>query len=310
MLAVQLMRAQDIDVLGLFFETPFFTSEKARKSAGSLRLPLDVIDITDRHLEVVKRPKHGYGGNMNPCIDCHALMFRIAGEMLETKGAAFVVTGEVLGQRPMSQNRKSLALIASESGLEGLLLRPLSAKLLDPTTAETQAWVKRDLFMGFQGRSRKPQIEMAERLNIKNYPSPGGGCLLTEPGFSRRLADLMASPASLGTREIELLKLGRYFKIGSSTKLVVGRNKSENEAIKTLSGEEDLTLNSASAPGPTSIMLGAVAPDAVGLAAAITAAYSDAESGGNCTLKVQGPLGQRPVTVRVQDKRAFKDYIL
>ena len=127
MLAAEVIRAQGINVLALFFETPFFISQKARESAQSMGLPFKVVDITKRHLDVVKRPKHGYGGNMNPCIDCHALMFKIAGEMLEKEGADFVLTGEVLGQRPMSQNKKSLALIASESGLDGLLLRPLSA---------------------------------------------------------------------------------------------------------------------------------------------------------------------------------------
>jgi len=209
LLAAELIRAQGIDVLALFFETPFFTSQKARKSAQAIDLPFKVVDITERHLEVVKRPKHGYGGNMNPCIDCHALMFRIAGEMLEEESASFVLTGEVLGQRPMSQNRKSLSLIATESGLNGLLLRPLSAKHLPLTIPEKKEWVERDLLMDFQGRSRKPQMELAKNLKIKEYPAPAGGCLLTEKAFSQRLKDLLTCQDAPELREIELLKLGR-----------------------------------------------------------------------------------------------------
>ena len=136
MLAAELIRAQGINVLALFFETPFFSSKKARESAQSMGLPFKVVDITKRHLDMVKRPKHGYGGNMNPCIDCHALMFKIAGEMLEDESAYFVFTGEVLGQRPMSQNKGSLIRVARESGYEGLILRPLSATLLPMTRPE------------------------------------------------------------------------------------------------------------------------------------------------------------------------------
>ena len=224
MLAAELIRAQGINVLGLFFETPFFTSKKARESAQSMGLPFKVVDITKRHLDVVKRPKHGYGGNMNPCIDCHALMFKIAGEMLKKEGAEFVLTGEVMGQRPMSQNKKSLALIASESGIDGLLLRPLSAKRLPVTIPEEKGWVKRELLMGFEGRSRKPQMELAQALNIKSYPSPAGGCLLTEEVFSRRLKDLFSSQSDPDLREIELLRVGRHFRISPHTKIVVGRN--------------------------------------------------------------------------------------
>jgi tRNA-specific 2-thiouridylase len=248
MLAAELTRAQGVDVLALFFETPFFASPKAKTSAKSIQLPFKVVDITQRHLEVVRHPKHGYGGNMNPCIDCHALMFRIAGEMLEQEEGSFVITGEVLGQRPMSQNRKSLALIAIESGLEGLLLRPLSAKLLPVTIPERRGWVKRELLMDFQGRSRKPQMTLAARLNINEYPSPAGGCLLTEKAFSRRLRDLFRFSAEPETREIELLKLGRHFRISSDTKLIVGRNKKENEAIQALSAEKDLLMTSMSVP--------------------------------------------------------------
>ncbi len=310
MLAAELIRAQGIDVLALFFETPFFTSQKARKSAQSLDIPFKVLNITNRHLEVVKRPKHGYGSNMNPCIDCHALMFRIAGEILEEEGASFVLTGEVLGQRPMSQNKESLSLVAAESGINGLLLRPLSAKHLPPTIPEEKGWIKRSLLMDFQGRSRKPQMEMAEKLRIKEYPAPAGGCLLTEKAFSQRLKDLLDRQRTPELREIELLKLGRHFRIGSHKKLVVGRNARENEAIRALSNENDLILTSAEVPGPTVLALGDFSDESLELAADITAAYSDAIDGKAASVRVVGGGKERMIITSTPKKENFRRYII
>lgn len=310
MLAAGLIRAQGIDVLGLFFQTPFFTSKKARESARSMDLRLKVVDITKPHMEVVKRPKYGYGGNMNPCIDCHALMFRIAGEMLEEEGADFVLTGEVLGQRPMSQNKKSLGLINSESGLGRLLLRPLSAKRLPLTIPEEEGWVKRELLMDFQGRSRKPQMELAKGLSITGYPSPAGGCLLTEKIFSRRLKDLLASYRDPPLREIELLKFGRHFKIAPRTKIVVGRNKRENEAIRVLSEEKDLVISSVSVPGPTVLLLGEVSDDSLDLATSITVAYSDVGEREVSDVKVSAEMGEEILSVRVRNKNEFRRYMI
>ena len=310
MLAASLIGAQGIDVLALFFETPFFSSKKPRKSAKSLNLPFRVVNITERHLEVVKGPKYGYGGNMNPCIDCHALMFRIAGEMLEEEGADFVVTGEVLGQRPMSQNRGALSLVNAESGLNRLLLRPLSAKHLPLTIPEEEGWVKRDLLMDFQGRSRKPQMLLAKEMNIREYPSPAGGCLLTEKAFSSRLKDLFASGRDPQVREIELLKLGRHFRIGPHTKVVVGRNKGENEAIHALSTDEDLVIRSDSVPGPTVLVLGEPSDDSLELAADITLAYSDVEEGEVSDVRVKRNAREEILSVEVSDKREFRHYMI
>ncbi len=310
MLAAELIRAQGIDVLALFFETPFFTSQKARKSAESIDLPFKVKNIAERHLEVVKSPKHGYGGNMNPCIDCHALMFQIAGEMLEQEGASFIFSGEVLGQRPMSQNKRSLALVASESGCGDLLLRPLSAKCLPLTIPEKNGWVNRDLLMDFQGRSRKPQIEMAKAFNIKKYPTPAGGCLLTEKGFSRRLKDLLNFQKNPEIREIELLTLGRHFRIAPFAKLVVGRNKKENEAIRSLSKDKDLILKSANGPGPMVLGLGDFPDASLELAAAITAAYSDAEEGKQTSVRILDGKADKVLMSRSPGKEEFKTYML
>jgi tRNA U34 2-thiouridine synthase MnmA/TrmU len=310
MLAAELIRAQGINVLALFFETPFFSSKKARESAQSMGLPFKVVDITKRHLDVVKRPKHGYGGNMNPCIDCHALMFKIAGEMLEDERAYFVFTGEVLGQRPMSQNKKSLGLIASESGLEDLLLRPLSAKWLPLTLPEEKGWVKRERLMNFQGRSRKPQMELAQALNLTGYPSPAGGCLLTEEVFSRRLKDLLSSVSDPDLRAIELLKVGRHFRISPHAKIVVGLNKTENKEIHTLTGKKDLVLTSASVPGPTVLFSGDFSDSALELAATITVAYSDADDSETMPVRVVGNAEEKKLMMKVHKKEEYKRFMI
>jgi len=310
MLAADLIRAQGIDVLALFFETPFFKSGKAKKSARAMNLPFKVVDITRHHLEVVKEPKHGYGGNMNPCIDCHALMFRIAGEMLEREGAGFVFTGEVLGQRPMSQNKRSLELVAAESGLNGLLLRPLSAKLLAPTIPEEKGWVQKDRLLDFQGRSRKPQMEMAQKNSITKYPSPAGGCLLTEKGFSRRLKDLLSSKIDVETGELKLLKLGRHFRVAPNTKIVVGRNKRENETIRSLSGKNDTILRSISVPGPTVLVSGELSGEVLHIATAITAAYSDTGERDAGEVRIEGVRENKVVSVRARDKGEFRRYLI
>jgi len=310
MLATQLIRVQGIDVLALFFETPFFSSKRAETSARSMDLPLKIIDITHRHLEVVKRPKHGYGGNMNPCIDCHALMFRIAGEMLQRENSHFVISGEVLGQRPMSQNKQSLARVASESDLGGLLLRPLSAKHLPPTIPEEKGWVKRELLMDFQGRTRKPQMELARKFNIKGYPSPAGGCLLTEKVFSRRLKDLLSEQHDPDRKDIALLKLGRHFRIAPHAKLIVGRNKTENEEIRALSRKNDLLLSSISVPGPTVLVSGMPSNTALKLATAITVAYSDVGNNESVAVRVTRESDDEILVTPVHDKAEFKRYMI
>ena len=312
MLSAELVRAQGIDVLALFFETPFFSSTTALRSAATINLPIDVINITGDHLEVVKHPKHGYGGNMNPCIDCHALMLRKAGEMMEKKGASFLITGEVLGQRPMSQNLRALETVASESGYRGLVLRPLSAKRLAITVPEGRDWVNRDLLKGFSGRSRKPQMELAASLGIREYPSPAGGCLLTDNVFSRRLRDLFAHPANANReiRDIELLKRGRHFRPGPHSKLIVGRNKEENKAIEDLCREGDAVFQTEGIPGPTVLAVGELTPDLESLAAAVTASYSDARVHERAAIIVSQGMGKRIIAAESVEKDTFRKYMI
>lgn len=183
-LAVMLVRKQLIDVTGLAFTTPFFNAGKAKVAARQIGLPLIIEDITDEHLQMLKSPRYGYGKNMNPCIDCHTLMMKIAGRKMEEAGADFLITGEVLGQRPMSQTKQSLYVVAKNSGYADFILRPLSAQLLEPIKAEREGKIDRTRLLGISGRGRKEQIRMAQDFGIRDYPPPAGGCLLTDPIFS------------------------------------------------------------------------------------------------------------------------------
>lgn len=310
MLASEVIRAQGIEVLGLFFETPFFTSKKALKSAAQLKLPLRVVDITAAHLEMVKNPRHGYGENMNPCIDCHALMIRRAGEIMQEEGARFIITGEVLGQRPMSQNRKAMEIVLEESGVSGLLLRPLSAKHLPMTVPEKEGWVSREKLLDWRGRSRKPQMALARELGITDYPSPAGGCLLTDTIFSRRLKDLLSAEPVCEVRELELLKLGRHFRITPELRVIVGRNKKENQAIQALSGPRDILFKTLTIPGPTVLALGKSSAESEALAAAITVSYSDAGENRAVEVSVSGDGRDKVLLATGKNKEEFKHLMI
>jgi len=278
-LAVELIREQGISVVGMCFESPFFTGEKAIRSAQAMGLPLKVVDITERLLKVVVCPKHGYGKGMNPCIDCHMLMFTVTGEMLGQENADFIISGEVLGQRPMSQNLRSLSTVAHGSGFQDLILRPLSARLLPETLPERKGWVERENLLGLSGRSRRPQIELARRLGIGEYPAPAGGCLLTDKVFSRRLKDLISSRTDFSRPDLDLLRVGRHFRLNETAKIVVGRNQRENETIDSHKRGGDTLLNVESFPGPAGLATGDLSGKDIQVAADITASYSDAPSG-------------------------------
>ena len=211
-LAARLMTEQNIEVLGVAFVTPFFGSEKARQAAEQLKIPLQILDITQPHWAMLRQPRYGYGKGLNPCIDCHALMLREAGKLMETIGADFLFTGEVLGQRPFSQTRPSLRAVEKASGCLDVILRPLSARLLPETRPEREGLVDRSRLLDISGRSRKRQMALAENYGLNDYPAPAGGCLLTDPIFSRRLKELLAHSPEPELREIELLKTGRHFR--------------------------------------------------------------------------------------------------
>lgn len=254
-LAAKILMEQGIDVLGITFKSCFFDQEQAKKAGKEIGLKIKTIDISKEHLEIVKRPKYGYGKNMNPCIDCHLLMLKKAKLLREKLKYDFVATGEVLGERPMSQNINILKLLEKESGLEGYLLRPLSAKLLEPTIPEKNNIVDREKLLDIKGRSRKRQLEMAKKFKLKWYPTPSGGCLLTDPQFSRRLKDMFEKWPDADCDDMKLLKFGRHF-WKEDFLIVVGRNEKENKEIKKLKREKDIVIEPQNIPGPTILIRG------------------------------------------------------
>jgi tRNA U34 2-thiouridine synthase MnmA/TrmU len=275
-LAARLLQDQGIAVELLTFVTPFFGADKAKQMAARYRLPLVVQEITEEHLQMLRQPRYGYGKNMNPCIDCHTLMLRIAGARMEAQGADFLFTGEVLGQRPMSQGRQSLMVVAKNAGYPDRILRPLSARLLPETRPEQEGKVDRNRLAAIQGRGRKEQMAMAEAYGIASYPAPAGGCLLTDPLFTRRLRDLFAHHPDYRIRDLELLKVGRHFRLDGATKAVVGRNALDNATIEQLAREEDALLRIEGVPGPLTLIPGGGDDRTRALAAALCGRYCDA----------------------------------
>ncbi len=259
-LAIRVILDQGIEVEAINFFTPFCLcnrnsgcGNRAKKVADRFGVRLKIFNIAAEYLEIIKKPKHGYGKNLNPCIDCRILMHKKAKEYMKAIGASFVITGEVLGQRPMSQHKKAFKIIERESGLEGLVLRPLSARLLPLTIPEKEGWVKRERLSVISGRSRKPQMVLARDFEISDYPCSAGGCLLTDPGFSRRVEDLMTY-SEITLNDIELLKVGRHFRLSSACKVVIGRNKEENGRLLGLARMGDIIFKPVDGTkGPISI---------------------------------------------------------
>ena len=277
MLSALVLRSQGIHVEWIVFETPFFSPDKAREAALQIGIVLHVMDITDDYVVMLQNPPAGYGKNMNPCMDCHAMMFNKAGQFMRERGFDFLFSGEVLGQRPMSQTASSLRYVEKRSGFDGLILRPLSALRLPETAMEANGLVDRSRLLDLSGRSRKPQMEMAATYGITAYPTPAGGCLLTDPGYSRRLKDLMDHGAELGTGALKLLQHGRHFRLGPSTKIVVGRTQQDNEQLmQAYNPEKDTLFKVKNRPGPTVVMPGGGTDGMIFLAAAICAGYSKA----------------------------------
>ena len=252
-LAAKVLKNQGIKITALSFKSYFFNAELAKKAAKNLKIPLKVIDFSKEHLRMVKKPKYGYGKSMNPCIDCHVLMLKKAKEIMKEKGFDFVATGEVLGERPMSQNPKALKTIQEQSSLKGYLLRPLSARVLGETIPEKKSWVDRQKLFDISGRSRKKQIALAKKWKIKWYPTPAGGCLLTDPEFGKRLRQVFAKYPRCNGNDIELLKLGRHF-WENKIKIIVGRNEEENKQIRKLNQKRDILIEMKNYPGPLTLI--------------------------------------------------------
>ncbi len=283
-LAARVVKEQGVEVILLNFKIPFChrttnlsLQEISPLTQAEINLgqSFETVDISPDFIKLLENPRYGFGANMNPCIDCKILMLNTARGLMGQMAASFIVTGEVLGQRPMSQHRQALELIEKKSGLEGLLLRPLSAKLLAWTIPEKEGWVEREKLFDFGGRTRRPQMELARQFNIKDYPNASGGCLLTDIQFSRRLKDLIAR-RELSMDNIELLKIGRHFRLSDQAKLVVGRNEKEDKELLDLAKYEDyLFMPPLEIAGPTCLGKGIFNQGLLELACSIVCRYCD-----------------------------------
>jgi len=277
-LAVKLVLDQGIDVVAINFITPFQISEKKWVDGikKKFKIPLKTVKLGEDYLKIISKPKFRYGKHMNPCIDCRIFMLKKAKAYAKKINASFIVTGEVLGERPMTQTREALKIIEKEAGLRGKILRPLSAKLLPETDAEKKGWVNREKLLDIKGRSRKRQIELAKKYGIKEYPSPSGGCLLTYKEFSDKVRDLLEHKKKIRMKDIPLLKIGRHFRFDKN-KIIVGRNEDENKQLLKLKDTSDYFFEVPGYGSPITLLQGPKTKEAIKEAAALTARYSDSK---------------------------------
>lgn len=294
-----ILKNQGIDVTWVSFETPFFSGDKAEKASRQTGIPLIRKDISDVYLSMLRSPRLGYGKNMNPCRDCHSLMFQLAGQMLEEEGYDFLFSGEVLGQRPLSQTKHSLRYVEKQSGFDGKILRPLSAKSLPVTDVESRGLVDRESLKDFSGRSRKPQFELAKEMGVTNYPAPAGGCLLTDKNFSRRLKDLFDHEDQLVVNDIHLLKFGRHIRLNEKVKIVVGRTRGDNQSILALNNEKRyLELDAVGMGSPTVLVPVHADQESVAMAAAICIGYTKTPQSQTAQVQVRTNGGMEILSVK------------
>jgi len=283
-LVAHVMREQNVDVLILFFSNPFSMCDSgcssknlAEATAERLSVPFRVVYMDQEYLDLIASPKHGYGKNMNPCIDCRIYMLKLAKKIMEKEECDFTVTGEVLGQRPMSQHLKALKLIEREANLAGLVLRPLSAKVLEPTVPEKEGWIDKSKFPVLTGRSRKGQFELARNFGLekKDYLSPGGGCRLTMQDYAKKFKDLLKYNDKINLNDVILLNKGRHFRISNDFKIIVGRNEQENNFLEKMVNNSEVKLWARDFVGPVCIGFGNVNKDNLKVMAGICGRYSD-----------------------------------
>jgi tRNA-specific 2-thiouridylase len=309
-LAVRMMLQQGVDIEAVAIKTPFCDfdcgkgcGQRVREAADELGISLKTVYFGEEYLHMLKNPKYGYGSGMNPCIDCRAMMYNAAKEHMKKTNADFVITGEVLFQRPMSQNNRALHIIEKETGMESKVLRPLSAKHLPPTDAENTGLIKRENMSDIKGRSRKGQLMLAKQFGISDPPNAAGGCLLTDPAFSKRVKDILDHCDDIPTlNDIELLKVGRHFRITYDAKLVVGRNKDENEVIRALASDGDIVIEVKDFVGPTCVLRCKNYDNSLLVkCAAIAARYSDAPRQDLCKVSISLNEDDSEVTVKPAD---------
>ncbi len=313
-LATKLVVSLGVRVLAIKFVTPFFDYELLadqekyqQEIMEKYGIEVQLHDLSENYLDLLHNPSHGFGKNFNPCIDCKILMFSRAKELMAECGASFLISGEVIGQRPMSQRRDTLRVIERDSDNDGLLLRPLSAKLMSPTRAETEGWIDREKLLNFSGRGRSRQIKLAKQFGVSDFPAPAGGCILADPILSTRIekiykGDFVVKAEDIRVNDIRLLLVGRQFELPAGSWVILGRNEKENIKIEALAEENDILLHMPDRPGPTALLRraeNAVSPGETGNeilqnAAGLVVRYGKKVKGGDpgADVEVRG-LGER-----------------
>jgi len=314
-LAIKTMQKQGFEVSAVAIKTPFCDFDcgrgcgfEIREKADDLGVNLKTVYLGDEYIEMLKHPKHGFGSGMNPCIDCRAMMFEAGKKHMEEIGAEFIISGEVLGQRPMSQFAPALKKIEKLSNLEGKIVRPLSAALLPATDPEKNGLIKRKDLGMIRGRSRKEQLKMAKEFGIEDPPNAGGGCLLTDPAFSLRAIDLFKHIETPTTNDIDLLKIGRHFRLDQNTKLIVGRNKDENEMMHALALSNDILLEAKEHVGPTTLLRGNGVEKHIEFSAKITLRYSDAPKNETGVVTVHKNEGVTEISVDCAEEISYTQF--
>lgn len=310
-LAMKLIIDQGIEVIACNINTGFGSTKDRRahmqNMCDQVGAELRIIDIQSEYLQdVLFDPKHGYGKNFNPCIDCHAKMFAVAKRIMEAEGASFLLSGEVMGQRPMSQNREALQTVLNESNCEGLLLRPMSAKHLAPTIAETEGWVDRDKLEAIQGRSRERQFELAKQYNLTDFESPGGGCLLTDENFTKKMHDYLKYD-TFEVKDIPVIKYGRQLRLPDGAKLVVGRDEHDNEKIEAVDNDKYVHISTLDMPGPHSLLSKNASAADRELAIRLVLTYSRTQPNESYTIAIDG---EKVTAQPFEDKKAPHAYFV
>jgi len=317
-IAILMMLKQKIEVRALMFLTHFGCEISDRSSCSQNPYPIaekfgfqvQLCHLGENFIDVVRNPRFGHGKNMNPCIDCRIMMLQEAKYVMEQTGAVAVVTGEVLGQRPLSQTRDRLNLVERESGLRGKLLRPLSARLLKPTIPESEGIIDRNLLESIAGRGRSRQMQLAEEFGLDDYPNPASGCLLTDPNYSRRLKDLFKHVPQVLPDDVNLLKVGRHFRFSPESKIVVGRNKSDNEAMLKYRNSTSVVLEAKDTGSPITLLIGEASEEAIIAAARATARYCDQKREESVRVTVTHPDREEVIEVAPADDSTLTEIML
>lgn len=314
-LAIKLVQSLGIEVEALYFSNPFHQSptdtlRNVQQLASNLNLKLYIREFGEDYLRVIEQPRYNYGKQMNPCVDCRIYQLKEAKKLMAEIGASFLITGEVLDQRPHSQRRDALDIVERDSGLRGYILRPLTAKHLRPTIPEEKGWVDRNRLLDIKGRGRDQQIKLAEKYGITDYPSPAGGCLLTYREYGAKVKDLLQFEKGLSLRAVNLLQTGRHLRLTPQVKIIVGKNETENGLLNQLACRNDVILELADYQGPTTLYQGPVEDRTLELAAAITAGYSKAPSGEKTRVIATRDFPQKIITVFPLERTAIQTYFV